>query len=1042
MRTILPMRTTSLLVLVRILAIAIIVGLAGIDWTGRLAISAQAQDQQKKEALKAAIQIAGPRVFLYNYNKLINPKDKDKERIILPVRNVATVDLELAVSIKMVDAGGKDGELIFRMVDRKDGGGFEDVDAVKIGSGKPKELAFELLPSPNPPKPGNYKGEIKLTPASTKHSPLTVPFVLVVNPNIEIVESSQNYDYLDLVSTGRESLVPVTLRNKGDSALSVKATIAGQENILPAEGKPVRLTFQRVLPGEKGSVVGQGERPVEIGPGHTVTIYFKLQDPGLRPAPGTYKAFLVVAADNGSSIEPTNQLSIYVPSQDQVGAKSYIKAVKAWLLQWPRRWSMSLLGRKLDLDALDWAFVFVVLAYLIRRTVLYSHRRRLGTINIKEITNATDLKDSEIKGLEALLKDTLEKLGLSPPSPQPVSSISTDIGDIIVKSAIPAGGFFKAGKDILTFIQGILCPAIGHEVSLTLKKHAIGYEVIVEIKDARTAKTEEIHGNLVADNAEGAIRRAAHSIYWHAINQPQVLNRTPEWSRFRKLEGFESYQAGKSKQKAAEAIADYRKAADCEVGNALIRLSLGAALGDTDGDTDQFLEAMIVYLKVVTRWPEMIEPRYRLAVTFSYNEQFLKDIKKLEPGQKKALLELLREYANQKASTRELLDKITTPEAVDYLKLAKGEWDYLIEALQWGKCFNKWLATLNPATWRPDIRSYLWSFSQVWPWGLNRRQYQKAVKMASYCAEVQEAGGKVKNALKKVSEVFSSRLPPRWTGMDWTVRYNGACAYSRALASRSPGDKDYETWSQEGVRLLERVIRDPESASIKDWLITGDPDLKGLRESKVFTLWKDKLGLHECKSEPLNSKQQPQDSLAQGWELLSAGAGVRRKCWAEHQKILLLWPTGLDARHLSKVQAWYQREADIWAVVVALAMSNGESRYHKPFWDELMQDRGQEEEKSLPPLSEKIDDAQVMKYKDRWHQLVKHARELQDAWDRKEDGIRSAITDAHKPQPARDIGNAIEAAMETWHALELWARHPLNEAAEEVFLKAKEKKHR
>ena len=151
---------------------------------------------------------------------------------------------------------------------------------------------------------------------------------------------------------------------------------------------------------------------------------------------------------------------------------------------------MSLLGRKLDRDALDWAFVFVVLAYLIRRIVLYSHRRRSEIINIKEITNATDLKDSEIKGLEALLKDTLEKLGLSPPSPQPVSSISTDIGDIIVKSAIPAGGFFKAGKDILTFIQGILCPAIGHEVSLTLKKHAIGYEVIVEIKDARTAKTE------------------------------------------------------------------------------------------------------------------------------------------------------------------------------------------------------------------------------------------------------------------------------------------------------------------------------------------------------------------------------------------------------------------------------------------------------------------------------------------------------------------------------------------------------------------------
>ena len=217
-------------------------------------------------------------MFLYNYNKLINPKDKDKERIILPVRNVATVDLELAVSIKMVDAGGKDGELIFRMVDRKDGGGFEDVDAVKIGSGKPKELAFELLPSPNPPKPGNYKGEIKLTLASTKHSPLTVPFVLAVNPNIEIVESSQNYDYLDLVSTGRESLVPVTLRNKGDSALSVKELSPARRTSSLLRGSLFSGSpFSAYFRVKKGVWLARGENGQwRSAPGHTVTIYFKL----------------------------------------------------------------------------------------------------------------------------------------------------------------------------------------------------------------------------------------------------------------------------------------------------------------------------------------------------------------------------------------------------------------------------------------------------------------------------------------------------------------------------------------------------------------------------------------------------------------------------------------------------------------------------------------------------------------------------------------------------------------------------------------------
>ena len=158
----------------------------------------------------------------------------------------------------------------------------------------------------------------------------------------------------------------------------------------------------------------------------------------------------------------------------------------------------------------------------------------------------------------------------------------------------------------------------------------------------------------MADNAEGAIRRAAHSIYWHAINQPQVLNRTPEWSRFRTSEGFESYQVGKAKHEKGSAAAteaaidDYQKAANCEVFNALIRLSLGAALGTENA----FLELMKVYSHVVTRWPEMVEPRYRLAVTFSYHKKIRKDLNKMGTEQKQVLLELLRDYVKQDASTQ------------------------------------------------------------------------------------------------------------------------------------------------------------------------------------------------------------------------------------------------------------------------------------------------------------------------------------------------------------------------------------------------------
>jgi hypothetical protein len=116
-------------------------------------------------------------------------------------------------------------------------------------------------------------------------------------------------------------------------------------------------------------------------------------------------------------------------------------------------------------------------------------------------------------------------------------------------------------------------------------------------------------------------------------------------------------------------------------------------------------------------------------------------------------------------------------------------------------------------------------------------------------------------------------------------------------------------------------------------------------------------------------------------------------------------------------------------------MNYGENHQHQPFWDELMRDMEQGQEKPLPALSKKIDAAKIITFKRRWHQLGDRVKELQEKWDHLEDKIRSPIgTPDHSKE---GISKRVEAALEAWHALEPWAKYPLNKASQDSFLSAK-----
>jgi hypothetical protein len=556
-----------------------------------------------------------------------------------------------------------------------------------------------------------------------------------------------------------------------------------------------------------------------------------------------------------------------------------LEAGVEWFQLWQRRQSEYWFGRKYQLDGALLIVLLVIFGYLLRWFVRFWRRGQLGTVEIESGTDSysgLSQPDGLTNGLKALLRDTLENLGLDPPAPQPAASISTDIGTLITTSGISATGLLQAIKNILPFLRRMLLPTVGHKVSITLRTIDQRTEAVVEIKDAGTGKPKAIE-SVRADSAEAAVRLVGYHIYLYAMKQKYVLRHTPEWARFMTAENFELYQQGKQGI-AAKPIEAYQKAANKELNNALIRLALAAAFVDSG----HYLDGLEVYLHIVARWPELLEPRYRLAATLSFNEKLCEEWAKLDQERQVKLTRSLQYYVSNDGSTQkeaiEIRKKLANYISQDdstrkqnsveilkkgFLELAKYQWQYLKKQLYWRVRISQWLATFKPFDGRPDMRTYLGPLAGTWPKGLARRQLQRAVEIAECCTKIQleSCPQKATKIVEKVDKMLSPGLRYwrhlRWWGMTGQAHYNAACAYSIALQNvckdvscakcrtdaRQNVCKDVscaKCRADKGIEELKHVIQDPNSTEIWRWLFDndrGDPDLKTLRAREEFKVW-------------------------------------------------------------------------------------------------------------------------------------------------------------------------------------------------------------
>jgi hypothetical protein len=155
----------------------------------------------------------------------------------------------------------------------------------------------------------------------------------------------------------------------------------------------------------------------------------------------------------------------------------------------------------------------------------------------------------------------------------------------------------------------------------------------------------------------------------------------------------------------------------------------------------------------------------------------------------------------------------------------------------------------------------------------------------------------------------------------WEEHYNAACIYSLPLLARSSSLKreEAETLSGLAVERLESAIACADSgyiASRRDWLISDDPDLDGLRAQPVFKTF-------EAKYFPAAARTPRRPRDLHKWEvsrytfrLLAATADRWKEAWHDRGSAV---QTGLAASELAE---WLRVERSAWNRVRSVAINH------------------------------------------------------------------------------------------------------------------------
>lgn len=572
-------------------------------------------------------------------------------------------------------------------------------------------------------------------------------------------------------------------------------------------------------------------------------------------------------------------------------------------------------------------------AWCVRHLILQWLAWSPGRIDVATFTAATAIADADAEQLTLVFRQRLMALHLQSPTPVPGTEGEGDFLDVLGRNGLDA-------RNPLTTLVGVLRaakPTHAYEVRGVLMERAEipRYGVAVRVLRLPSegtppvpvwGETWEIALHKAADEATAMIVpqtrlcRAPWGVWRGYVMPPGLLHAFEQGAR---LEGERRYD---------EALAAYWHAVELDPLNMVLRLRVGQ-LQERLG---LYLDALATYwgMSVTAQPPRPANPlrgrrgrleRHRALLSARYRRNVLLGGRVLAEQWCTPEAEC---GANRRDEQREHLRRCLRPLLQEKLEkfdselrvsqaLGDAERIEQTQFLELHKLFAEYA--------RKDCARMRWE--------LRRRDRAtltaETVKLTKLCISLRLDW--VNHTLGRPTH---RRGPNRWPAKPdeirkrvrrirrlrfwhWHEHYNAACAYALPLQDTSLGRVDStDTLAELAVDELKRATARADSgyvASRRDWVLSEDPELKGLRGHKEFERFQF---LYLPSDGPVSSRPrnvQQLESSRYVRDLLAATAERWLQAWRAHGKQLAATP---DAAVLDE---WFEDERRAWQSVGAVA---------------------------------------------------------------------------------------------------------------------------
>jgi tetratricopeptide (TPR) repeat protein len=492
-------------------------------------------------------------------------------------------------------------------------------------------------------------------------------------------------------------------------------------------------------------------------------------------------------------------------------------------------------------------------AWSLRHLQLHWLAWRPGSIQVSEFTLGSPLTDANAEQLTMLFRRRLATLQIQSPTPMPGAAGASDFLDVLDRGSATARNplgtlvaLLRAARPTHAYeVRGVLLQRDGVE------PYGIAIEVVRLPSEGLAATTSW------GETWECALRRAADDATASILPQTRTC-RAPwgVWRGYRMpgrlLHAYEEGTRLEHERRYDEALERYYEALNHDPVNAVLRLRIGQLQerlglfidafatysGICAGDRPRGVRRPRVMYRGTGRREQrraQLSARYRRIVLLGGRvlaEQW-RTVPSDPPTERDVQRERLRSCLRPKLM-EELAPYVLAPKQLERLLQEPDRQDELATLRLRRVLARHALELSKPLRPRRDRRSTL---------------TPATVRLTEVCIQARLAF--VRNALgedvpwpPKASDIDAqvSAIEHRLRGFRrWHEHYNAACAYALPLLDGAEDDHDDDparaALAQAAVRRLEQANACADSAYIasrRDWLVSEDPDLRGLRARAEF----------------------------------------------------------------------------------------------------------------------------------------------------------------------------------------------------------------